>query len=314
MQNRRKFIGSLAGLLAAGPASAHILWPASGKQEGKNKKASFNYCLNTSTIRGQKQGLMKDIDIAAGAGYDSVELWLRDIRSYLDSGGSKRDIVQKLDDSGLTFENAIAFAEWIINDPSERKNQLSQYRKDLELLAELGCKRIAAPPAGATQDVTIDLFDAAERYHAILDIGREYNIVPVLEVWGSSANLHALGQAAFVVIESKHPDAGLLLDIYHLHRGGSDFSGLRFLAEGTIPMFHFNDYPGNIARKELTDADRVFPGDGVAPFSDIMPQLKRINPEMVLSLELFNPEYWKMDALEAAKTGLEMMKTASAKA
>lgn len=314
MQNRRKFIGSLAGVLAAIPASAHILWPASGKQEGTNKKASFNYCLNTSTIRGQKQGLMKDIDIAARAGYDSVELWLRDVRSYLDSGGSKRDIVQKLDDSGLTFENAIAFAEWVINDPSERKNQLSQYRKDLELLAELGCKRIAAPPAGATQDVTIDLFDAAERYHAILNIGREYNIVPVLEVWGPSANLHALGQAVFVVIESKHPDAGLLLDIYHLHRGGSDFSGLRFLAGGTIPMFHFNDYPGNIARKELTDADRVFPGDGVAPFSDIMPQLKRINPEMVLSLELFNPEYWKMDALEAAKTGLEMMKTASAKA
>jgi len=35
---------------------------------------------------------------------------------------------------------------------------------------------------------------------------------------------------------------------------------------------------------------------------------------MVLSLELFNPNYWKQDALEVAKIGLAKMKEAVAKA
>jgi sugar phosphate isomerase/epimerase len=53
---------------------------------------------------------------------------------------------------------------------------------------------------------------------------------------------------------------------------------------------------------------RVFPGDGSAPFQSIVPELKRINSGMVLSLELFNPDYWKMDALTVARTGLQKMK------
>ncbi|MEX0981956.1 MAG: sugar phosphate isomerase/epimerase family protein [Bacteroidales bacterium] len=251
---------------------------------------------------------MKDIEIAAKVGYNSVELWLRDIRDFISHGGTMMDIKNRLDDLGLTFENCIAFTEWIVDDEAIRQRELNQFRKDLELLSELDCKRIAASPMGATNGPVIDLFRVAERYGVVLDIGKEYGITPVLEVWGHSANLHALGQAIFVAIESNHPNACLLLDIYHLHRGGSGYSGLRLLGHNAVPMFHFNDYPGNINRTDLTDADRVFPGDGSAPFSLIAPELKNINSEMVLSLELFNPDYWKMDALTLAKLGLQKMK------
>jgi 2-keto-myo-inositol isomerase len=58
----------------------------------------------------------------------------------------------------------------------------------------------------------------------------------------------------------------------------------------------------------ITLADRVFPGDGSAPLPEILNELRQINPEIVLSLELFNPDYWKMDALRAASTGLLKMK------
>ena len=47
------------------------------------KKATFTFCLNTSTISGQKLGILKYIDIAAKAGYDGIELWTNDIKEYL---------------------------------------------------------------------------------------------------------------------------------------------------------------------------------------------------------------------------------------
>ena len=50
------------------------------------------------------------------------------------------------------------------------------------------------------------------------------------------------------------------------------------------------------------------PGDGVAPLKEILRELRRIGYRGVLSLELFNRDYWKQDALTVARTGLEKMK------
>ncbi len=75
-----------------------------------------------------------------------------------------------------------------------------------------------------------------------------------------------------------------------------------------IEVFHVNDYPGDIPREQMEDKDRIYPGDGVAPMKQIVTDLKAMDGEKILSLELFNREYWKQDPLTVAKTGLEKMK------
>jgi len=312
MNTRRNFLRSVAGMLGAAMLPVSLKGVNAHTDATNPENSNFKFCLNTSTISGQKLGLWADIEMAEKAGYNSVELWLRDIQKYLDEGGSKRDLKNKIADSGMTFENTIAFPRWIVDDPDTRRTALEEMKNNMELLADLGCKRIAAPPVGATEGKVLDLSQVAERYHAVLEIGEDYGVTPVLEVWGHSANLHALGQVVSVIIESKHPDACILPDIYHLHRGGSDFSGLRFLSRDAVSMFHMNDYPAADERTTLTDADRVYPGDGIAPFPFIMNELKRINAEMVLSLELFNRHYWKQDALDVARLGLEKMRKIAA--
>lgn len=68
-----------------------------------------------------------------------------------------------------------------------------------------------------------------------------------------------------------------------------------------------NDYPADPPRDTIKDADRIMPGDGVAPFDVILPVLRNEEKPMILSLELFNHEYWQQDALQVAKIGLEKM-------
>lgn len=303
--SRRNFlIASLgAGLtLAAAPGRA-----ASGAGD---IPGGFRYCLNTSTIMGQKLGVAKEIEVAAKAGFQSVELWVRAIDEYVNKGGSLADLRKRLDDQGLTFEGAISFCQWIVDDPAQRAKALEQARREMEMLAQLGCKRIAAPPIGANKGAVIDLLKVAERYRALLELGDLTGVTPALELWGASTNLHRLGQCAFVAIETGHPKANILPDVYHIYKGGSDYAGLNLLGPQAIQVCHINDYPANPPRETITDRDRVYPGDGSAPLKKILADLRRVNPNMVLSLELFNQDYWKLDALEVAKTGLAKMKQA----
>jgi sugar phosphate isomerase/epimerase len=177
------------------------------------------------------------------------------------------------------------------------------------LLARIGGKRVAAPPFGAhTPDAKpLDLLAVGERYRSLLELGEETGVIPQLEFWGFSKNLSRLSQASLVAVESGHPDANILGDVYHIYKGGSDPQGLRLLSAEAFRLFHVNDYPA-IPRDEITDADRVFPGDGVAPLTSVFRALRAIGFEGVLSLELFNVEYYKMDPLMVARTGLEKLR------
>jgi len=282
--------------------------------DDSSRTVSFRYCLNTSTIRGQKLSLDKEIDIAAKAGYNAIEPWVDNINNYTRDSGNLKDLRKRITDLGLTVESAISFFRWIVDDDSQRARGLEQAKRDMDILAQIGGKRIAAPPAGATREPGLDLLKAAERYRVLLELGEQFGVVPQVEIWGSSKNLHRLGQSMYVVLESGHPNACLLPDVYHIYRGGSDFTGLKLLSANAIHVFHLNDYPADPPRDRIGDRDRVMPGDGIAPLTQILRDLHANAGSAVLSLELFNPNYWKQDPLTVAKTGLAKMKTAVSKA
>jgi len=280
----------------------------------KKAKHNFTFCLNTSTIREQNLGLVGEIETAAKAGYDSIEVWVSTVEKYVAGGGNLKDIRKRAADLGITIEDAIGFSKWIVDDASERAKALEQNKKEMAMLAEIGCKRIAAPPFGATTGASINLKDAADRYGKLLELGDEMGVLPQLELWGFSTNLHLFGETLFVASESGHPKACILPDVYHLYKGGSNFNSLKMINGASIHMFHVNDYPAEPPRDKVNDSFRVMPGDGIAPMTQILRDLNSKNTPIVLSLELFNKEYWKMDALEAAKQGLAKMKASVAKA
>jgi sugar phosphate isomerase/epimerase len=230
---------------------------------------------------------------------------------------------RRIADHGLTVESAISFLRWVVDDDAERAKGLEQAKRDMDVLAQIGGKRIAAPPAGANRTGELDLMKAAERYRVLLELGDSMGVVPQVEIWGSSKNMYRLGQAMFVVIESGHPKACLLPDVYHIYKGGSDFNALKLLSAQAIAVFHLNDYPADPPRETIRDRDRVYPGDGIAPLTQILCDLHTTRTcgyasagsnRAVLSLELFNPTLWKQEPLTVAQTGLAKMKTAVHKA
>jgi sugar phosphate isomerase/epimerase len=274
----------------------------------------FSYSLNTATIRGQKLGIVRELEIAAQAGYQGIEPWVEGVQNYVKEGGTLADLRKRSSDLGLTIEGAIGFPEWIVDDDDRRGKGLERAKREMDLISQIGGKRFAAPPAGATDLPKLDLSRAAERYRALLEIGDQLGIVPELELWGFSKNLNRLGECVCVAVETGHPKACVLADVFHLHKGGSDFKGMSLLAAQTLQVLHLNDYPAEPTREKIDDSFRIYPGDGVAALAAMLKTLHATGGPKVLSLELFNRQYWSEDPLQVAKTGLAKMKAVVEKA
>jgi 2-keto-myo-inositol isomerase len=271
---------------------------------GTHSRRPFRLCLNTSTLRGYGLGLPELVDIAAAAGYESLEPWIEEMQRYEAEGGRLEDLRSKMNDLGLSFESAIGFFNWIDNDPKVRAAGIASARQDMSLVARCGGNKIAAPPWGAhaPDAPRIELSAIADRYRELLESTAESHVAPMLELWGFSTNLSRLGEVLNVVAETAHPGASVLADVYHLYKGGSPSDGIRFLAGSATGLFHINDYPG-IAPARIQDADRVYPGDGIAPLDSLLQTLVGNGYRGALSLELFNERYWNDDPLTVARTG-----------
>ncbi len=304
---RRQFSGTALGLAGAtavlrpthAPAAPAPTTPAAG----------FRFALNAATIRGQKLDLPHQLRAAAAAGYDGYEPWTSDLLALRDGGGSLKDLRKECEDRRLRIVSAIGFAKWIVDDDTERAKGVEQLKREMAALAEIGGTHIAAPPAGANKpDVKLDLDRVAERYRAILEIGRGIGITPQIETWGSSANLSRLSEAAYVAAAAGHPDACVLADAYHMYKGGSAPAALRLFGRSAVHCFHMNDYPAQPPRDAIKDSDRIWPGDGIAPLREILGALASIGGNIWLSLEVFNADYWKLPADEACRIGLAKMR------
>jgi len=313
--SRREALARTGAMVGAGLLGAEFgLSMAAAAPAAKEAGRPFLYSLNTATIRGQKLGIVKEIEIAAQAGYDGLEPWVDAIEAYVKSGGSLADLKKRISDAGLTVEGAIGFPEWIVDDDARRAKGLERAKREMDLVAQIGGKRFASPPAGATDLPKLELARAAERYRALLEVGDQAGLTAELELWGFSRNLGRLSECVAVAMETGHPHACVLADVYHLYKGGTTIEGMRLLGSSAIQVLHMNDYPADPPREKIDDSYRTYPGDGTAPLTEILQLLHQTGGQKVLSLELFSRKLWASDPLEVTRTGLAKMKAVVEKA
>ncbi len=293
---------ALAGA-AVGPSfsSAEIVEP--------EKPTPFRYSLNFGTLLGFNLSIEEEIDVAADAGYDAIEPWTRKLDEFQRKGGRLGDLRKRIEDRNLAVAGACAFFVWASDDEQARSKGIEQMKREMDWLREIGGTRIAATASGVTNRRMDDFKVLGERYRTILDIGEEFGVVPQLEIWGAVPTMNCLADVTAIAVHSGHPKAELLLDVYHLYRGGSSFDSLALLNGAAMSCFHMNDYPAGPPRERAADKDRVYPGDGVAPLAMILKTLRGNGFKGFLSFEVFNPDYWATkDPLAVAKTGLVKMK------
>ncbi len=299
---RRDFIqlSSIAGLAVA---TGNACQPSAEKfQHGKSH---WPVCLNTSTIR--PSTLDQKIKAAVESGYDGIELWINELEEYEKTGGNLKELGQQIRESGLFIPNIIGLWGCMPMAETEWQESLPATRERMRRSAEVGSKHVAAIPLPDVAD--FDLITGVKRYRELLKIAREeYGIIAAFEFVGFFKGISRLGQAAAIALDTDDPDACIIMDTFHLYRGGSGYNGIKKLNGNLIANFHWNDLPDAPAREALGDEHRIFPGDGILPLVQVLRDLKAIDYRGPISLEMFNREHWKMDPMQVARTGLEKIR------
>src|SRR5262249_31661424 len=149
-QLRRRELLSAGTAIIAGGAAVAALDPggrgpvrASEAQPAARSAPQFILGLNTSTLRGHKLTIVEEIAIAEKAGYRGMEPWVEELERYASSGQSLKDLGKRFQDAGISVESAIGFFEWIVDDPTRRQKALESARRSMDLVQQIGGKRLA---------------------------------------------------------------------------------------------------------------------------------------------------------------------------
>ncbi|MEM7030530.1 MAG: sugar phosphate isomerase/epimerase family protein [Chloroflexota bacterium] len=267
-----------------------------------------NTCFNTSTIRNCGLSVPEEIELVAKAGFGGIELWVSEIETYIEAGGTLAELRNMLEQNQLKVPNLIAFFEWAHPSAEKRATAYDEATHIFEMAQALNCPYVAAPPFGVADRTDIPLRDIATYYQALLRATEASPVMPLLEFWGHSTTLGSFKEALAVVRMLDNPDVILLADVFHMAKAGDDPAQLEQLTGKQLGLFHLNDYPDAPDVSKLTDAERVYPGDGIADLSLIFAILNRIEYQGMLSLELFNERYEQAGAKQVVETGMAKMK------
>ena len=259
------------------------------------------YCLNASTIR--PQSLMEKIRIAGQTGYKAIELWNDDLTAHEEAGGSLTDVKQALIDHGLAVPTVIAMHGWLGSEGEAKAQALEEARRKMEQAVQVGAQyAIASPPMEP-----FDLRRGGADYRELLNIGEEIGVRPAMEYLGFMKSGYTIEQAWQIAQDADHPNSCMIMDPFHILRGGGSIESIALIPADKVAIWHWNDVPGNKPFLQQNDADRVMPGDGVGPLKEIENLALAQGYEGYVSLELFNEELWRKDPTEVAKLGMEKM-------
>src|SRR4029453_19509682 len=109
-----------------------------------------------------------------------------------------------------------------------------------------------------------------------------------------AAQLNTIERLRDLLARAGHPSCGLLVDAYHLHRGGGGLRAVEDLEPGEIAYVQFSDVPA-AGLQPGQPLDRLPPGRGVVPFREFFQLVARSGYTGHCSYEAPNPAAWKRD-------------------
>lgn len=246
--------------------------------------------------------LETDIRIAGAAGYDVLEITATKLDKFLETHTIAD--ARKLIDTARLKTHAINSIEKInFRDTEGHAEVLARTRQLGEYAQTLACPWIIAvpgpAPAGTRWEAIRD--DTVSSLRAMSEVAAPFGVNLAFEFLGFPwCSVQTAAQGWEIVKMTDRANVGMVIDTCHFFAGGSTLDSIRPIDAKKLAVFHINDVE-QMPKEKITDADRLFPGDGVIPLKEIIGAVRGIGFDGVASVEIFRPEYWQRDPLAVAK-------------
>lgn len=170
----------------------------------------------------------------------------------------------------------------------------------LEICRAIGAAYLlAVPPRAAGLDLATATHGIQEGLAVARDRAARDGVRIAFEFLGFFDCPIGSPEAAAVAVDGIG-DVDLILDSCHWHASGGGL--LDAFPVERLAMVHLNDAPAKPPR-EIEDADRVLPGEGVIRLRELVGALGERGYSGPWSLETFNPSYWEAEPSAVGRRG-----------
>ena len=256
--------------------------------------------LNGATT--MRADLQTDIKAAGEAGFDLIEIWAAKLREFLKSN-TIEDLKRLLKENNLepysinsiefiTFRNA--------EDYEQIKAECEEYSR---IAGEINCPYVVVVPGklpeNASEEIIIE--ESIKVLNELADIAEKYDVGLAFEFLGQTdCSVQTLDLDKKIVEKVNRENVGLVIDTFHFYAGNSTFEAIETLDPEKLFIFHINDAE-DLPKENLTDAHRLYPGEGILPIREIKERFDKIGYNRMVSIEIFRPEYWEENPFEVAR-------------
>lgn len=246
-----------------------------------------------------------DLSAYARAGWRCVELWLTKLETYLETH-SPSEAKTLLDGEGLAAVAAAMQGGLLLSRGLERDAHWDHYRQRLALLQELGVPRLVVAADFVRDLVPDDYTRAIEALGEAAGLARAHAVILALEFQKGAKFCASLDTTLALVAQCGAPNVGVCLDLFHYYTGPSKFEDLAYLTAENLAWVQVCDLSGT-PREIATDGDRILPGEGDFQIDPILDHLGRAGYAGHVSLEVLNPQLWKVPADRVADAAFQAM-------
>ena len=246
---------------------------------------------------------------AKAAGFDAVELRRVDFERCAKHGLSNAAVLDLVRAAGLPVSAMGVEYGWVFSTGAERERLFGVFREACENAVALNCGLMMSaigPGEVSTDEAVANIRRAGE-------IAGGFGLRLTVEYQYQHPVVRSLDILRDLIARAGAANVGLLLDAYHLQRGGRPGRGFAEVPGAEVFYVQFSDVPDALP-PSLPPVDRLPPGTGVVAWTDLFRLLAEKGYDGYLSYEAPNPAHWQQPAADTAKQGAAATRGMLAKA
>lgn len=240
---------------------------------------------------------------ARAGGFDAVELRRVDFVRHPDA-------VDLVKNSGLPVACVGVEPGWIFSAKGDEQERLfGVFRESCQAAVALDCPLLmsAIGPGTASLDEVVANIRRAGA------IAAGFKLRLAIEYQFQHPVVKSIDILRELVARAGVKGVGLLLDAYHLQRGGRPGAGFSDVPEAEILYVQYSDVP-DAPPNGPPPVDRLPPGKGVVRWTELFRLLAAKNYDGYISYEAPNPAHWERSAADVAGEGAQATRHALAEA
>ena len=244
-------------------------------------------CFNTATSG--EYPLHDTITYLGRYGYEGIEIDSARLQEYL-AERSLDDLREQLARHRVEVAALMAFP---FKPFGERAQIVANVGEHAEMAQALGASVLLyfiadQPPEGMGRDEALAQAAAAAAEYA--DGAAPFGAKIALEPIGGQRFMGGPRDALEIAARCGRPNVGIMVDTFHYFKSQIPLHEIRAIPVEHLLIVHVNDAP-DLPRDRLTDADRVYCGEGAIPLVEEFRALKAMGYRGFLSVEIFNRDY-----------------------